>query len=224
MNCQTIIVPQGAEYHAVCRGLKQAQKAIEVIPIPIGVNYATKLLQDDRLLQKSRRVLMLGLCGSLSAHHRAGDVVIYRDCYDLQRNVRKIDGNFSDLIAQRLILPPTTVTALTSDRIIYRAIEKLALSKTYEATVIDMESFVYLKELQLQNIKVAIVRVVSDDVTGNIPDLSNAIDAEGKLRPIQTAIAMLRQPLAATRLINGSLKGLKILQQVTHQLFIDRAK
>jgi nucleoside phosphorylase len=222
MNCQTIIVPQGAESHAVCRGLKQAQKAIEVISIPIGVNYAAKLLQDDRLLQKSRRVLMLGFCGSLSKRHRVGDVVIYRDCCDLEHNVREIDRNFSDLIAQKLTLPSTTVTALTSDRIICRATEKLALSKNYEATVIDMESFVYIKELQLQNIDVAVVRVVSDDVTGNIPDLSNAIDAEGKLRPIPTAIAMLRQPLAATRLIRGSLKGLKVLQQVTTQLFIDR--
>jgi nucleoside phosphorylase len=219
MDCQTIIVPQGAEYHAVCRGLKKTQKAIEVIPIPIGVHYAAKLVKDDRLWQKSRRVIMLGLCGSLSAHHRVGDVVIYRDCYDSQHNLREIDRNFSDLIAQRLTLPSTTVTALTSDRVICRATEKLALSKNYEATVIDMESFVYLQELQLQNIELAVVRVVSDDITGNIPDLSKAIDAEGKLRSIPTAIAMLRQPLAATRLIRGSLKGLKTLQQVTTQLF-----
>jgi hypothetical protein len=39
LSIDTILVPQGAEYQAVCRGLKQANcQKTRVISIPIGVN------------------------------------------------------------------------------------------------------------------------------------------------------------------------------------------
>jgi hypothetical protein len=82
-----------------------------------------------------------------------------------------------------------------------------------------MEGFAYLEELQKRGIAVAMLRVVSDDLTGDLPDLSQAIDGKGNLKTASLAIAMLRQPLAATRLIRGSLIGLKALQQITTELF-----
>ena len=52
-----------------------------------------------------------------------------------------------------------------------------------------------------------------------IPNLNRAIDPDGNLRTLPMAIAFLQQPLAAIRLIRGSLTGLKTLQQVTFKLF-----
>jgi hypothetical protein len=43
--------------------------------------------------------------------------------------------------------------------------------------------------------------------------------AEGKLDGMKMAIAFLGQPLAASRLIRGSLTGLKILEELTINLF-----
>ncbi len=63
------------------------------------------------------------------------------------------------------------------------------------------------------------LRVVSDDLTGDIPNLDSAIDPNGNLQTWPMAIAFLQQPLAAIRLIKGSLRGLKTLQQITTQLF-----
>jgi nucleoside phosphorylase len=179
-------------------------------------------LKDDRLWQKSRRVLILGLCGSLSNRHRVGDVVIYRGCYDLQHNFQECDRTFSDLIAQKLTRSTSVVNSITSDRVICKTTEKLALSRSYPASVVDMEGFSYLQQLQHQDIAVAIVRVVSDDLTGDIPNIASAIDSNGNLRPLPMAISMLQQPLAAMGLIRGSLTGLKVLQRVTEELFGDR--
>jgi nucleoside phosphorylase len=219
MTNDKIIVPQGAEYAAVCRGLKQAQSKIEVISIPIGVNSVVATLKDYRSSQQLQRILILGLCGSLSNDLKVADVVIYRGCYNLQHHFVECSPTFSNLITQKLTRSIITVNALTSDRVICQASEKLALSNNYPATVVDMEGFGYLRELQHQNLEVAIVRVVSDDITGDIPNLANSIDKNGNLLPLAMSIAMLRQPIAASRLIRGSLIGLKVLQQVTRELF-----
>ncbi len=64
----------------------------------------------------------------------------------------------------------------------------------------------------------AILRVVSDDSLHDIPDVTSAINSDGSLQPLPLALALIRQPLSATWLIRGSLKGLKILERVAYCL------
>jgi hypothetical protein len=64
----------------------------------------------------------------------------------------------------------------------------------------------------------AIVRVVSDDLAGNIPDLSRAFDDRGNLQPLALAAAFARQPIAAARLIRGSLIALDRLTRITRAI------
>ena len=111
------------------------------------------------------------------------------------------------------------VTALTSDRVIHSATDKQSLATTNPATVVDMEGFTYLQTLQSQGISVVILRIVSDDINHDLPDLNQAINQDGQLQTIPMIISMLRQPLASIRLIKGSLKGLQILQQVAKEIF-----
>jgi hypothetical protein len=47
------------------------------------------------------------------------------------------------------------------------------------------------------------LRVVSDDSKHDIPNLTSAINSDGSLQPLPLAITMIRQPIAATRLIRG---------------------
>ncbi len=108
---------------------------------------------------------------------------------------------------------------LTSDRPIWSAQEKGKLGQIYDAGVVDMEGFAALEVLTEVGIAVAMVRVVSDDCDRDIPDLTPAIAPDGSLQPFSLALAMLGHPLAAARLIQGSLRGLKVLQQVTADLF-----
>ena len=219
LSINTIVVPQGAEYQAVCRGLQPRANKIQVIAIPIGTKDVLQVLVKRSFkFTTPQRVLIMGLCGSLSQQYSVGDTVLYQDCCNLNRECLNLEPELTKLIHSKLSL--NLVTGLTSDRPICLAAQKRKLAQQYAAEAVDMEGYGYIKELQRQGISVAMLRVVSDDLTGNIPNLSSAIDENGNLKFSPLAIAFLRQPTAAIRLIKGSLTGLQKLQQITTKLSI----
>lgn len=220
----TILVPQGPEYQAVCQGIRHSQgKLPTVIPVPAGTEAIAQYLQrketDNFLNCSQSKVLVMGLCGGLSGQYAVGDVVIYQNCLDLANFPPVIqqacDRHLTDLLYRRLQESASLVTGITSDRPICAAAEKQDWGKRYQGDVVDMEGFAVLKVLN----SVAMVRVVSDDCYHDLPDLTSAIGSDGSLRPFPLAMAMVQQPLKAVRLIRGSLKALQVLQQVTTDLF-----
>jgi hypothetical protein len=220
----TIFVPQGAEYQAVCRGVRSVATAPIILPIPVGVMPVSRYFQTwqshvDR--RTASTALVMGLCGSLKPSHGVGDVVLYDQVRWLTQPDRLMPGGDRHFIEQiRSCLPERAagVTALTSDRVIYSAQEKQALAQTYAADVVDMEGAAILQVLSHTDTAVAMVRVVSDDCHHDLPNLDAAISPEGALLPKPMAIAMLRQPLPALRLIRGSLKGLNVLETTARLL------
>ena len=214
----TIVVPQGAEYQAVCRGVKKAGASnIQIISIPIGTkNIKQTLTNYASELTYTQNILIMGLCGSLSKQYSVGDTVLYKSCENTSSQQVDLNSELTTTIQQKLSID--LVTGLTSDLVIHQATEKLQLGNSYSVNVVDMEGYSYIQAFQRRNINVAMLRVVSDDLAGDIPDLSKAIDEDGNLKTAKMAIAFLKQPLAAIRLIKGSLTGLKVLEQITHQL------
>lgn len=215
---KTILVPQGAEYRSVCRGLQSLRQPPSVVAIPLGASGMTPGLVSGLA---PGAVLMVGLGGSLCPQHRIGDVVIYRDCVDTlnggERHQR-CDRTLTDHLAQRL--PGAALgRGLTSDRLITSAQEKHQLHTTFAAAVVDMEGAVVLNALAPR--PVAIVRVISDAHDQDLPNLEAALGTDGSLRPWPLTLAFLRQPLAAGGLIHSSLKGLEGLQRLISQLFRD---
>ena len=187
----TIVVPQGAEYQAVCRGLQQAKvDHIEIIAIPIGVKFVDRALADHGdQLNHSTGVLILGLCGSLANSYSVGDSVLITACKDSNNNIVHLNRQLTAEIQRKLAVK--TATALTSDRVITQASEKSTLAPKYDASIVEMEGYNYVTKLQHQGTPVAMLRVVSDDARGNIPDLSRAIDPQGNLKALPMAIAFV---------------------------------
>lgn len=220
ISVDLIIVPQGAEAKAVNSGLQQCGLIDfpKIITIPIGSNNLPKTLTAyAQKLSTAKRVIILGLCGSLNKSYGIGDTVAISSCRNqLQQHV-SLDPVLTAQIQQ--ILSIDTVASLTSDRIITQVREKIELGGQSETSVVEMEGYHLVELLQQQGMAVAMVRVVSDDLTGNIPDLSQAVTPEGNLQPFPLAIAMIKQPRAAICLIKGSLRGLKALKQATAKLF-----
>jgi Phosphorylase superfamily len=222
---ELIFVPKGAEYRAICRGLRQINSEVPLIlPIPIGVNAFKAYLEhwqqtQDFLNKPGDRVLIMGLCGSLSPSYRVGDIVIYQACgYENDRvSWRECDRDLNTFISNRIHEKAKFVKGLTCDRVIGSAKEKLHLACTSQADVADMESYVALEVLQ--GISVGIVRVVSDDVEQDLPEITDAIASDGSLKTFPLVVKMAQNPVAAMRLIRTSLKGLKVLQQITSELF-----
>lgn len=211
-----ILVPKGAEYNSVCRGVKAATSAPLVLPIPVGVKALTQYLENDFSLSPSR-VLIMGLCGSLSPKIKVGDVVLYESC-QYGREVWECDRSFTSQLYNHLKTKVALVKSLTSDSVVYSASEKRNLAETCAAEVVDMEGFAALNVLSKRGIYVAILRVISDDFQHNIPNLNSAIDDKGNLQPLLLAKEMITQPIAAFNLIKGSLKALKLLQQVASEI------
>ncbi|MEH2159475.1 MAG: phosphorylase [Nostoc sp.] len=223
MPINTILVPQGAEYKAVCRGLSGVTGSMPtVVAIPVGMKPLLKYLQKSpgnaQFLAPKSRVLIMGICGSLSDRHTVGNIVLYQDCLfsgKRQECDRTFTAQLQSSIAQKVYL----VKSMTSDRVIWSAAEKRHLGETLAADVVDMEGFTALEFFNATGVAVAMVRVVSDNCQHDIPNLTSAINSDGSLNPFALAMGMLRQPLAATRLIRGSLTALKTLEQVTNLLF-----
>nr|WP_175586803.1 phosphorylase [Nostoc sp. UIC 10630] len=221
MPINTILVPQGAEYKAVCRGLSGVTGSIPaVVAIPVGMKPLLKYLRQGQFLAPKSRVLIMGICGSLSDRYRVGDIVLYQDCI-YQGKLLECDRTFTSQLHSQSSEKVSLVKSLTSDRMIWSAAEKLHLGEALAADVVDMEGFTALEFFKMGGVAVAMLRVVSDDCQHDIPDLTSAINSDGSLNPFPLAMAMLRQPLAATRLIRGSLTALKVLEQVTNMLFSD---
>ena len=215
----TIVVPQGAEHQAVDLGLQQAKVTnIQVVTIPIGSKNIQQIIASyPQQLDNAQQILMIGLCGSLSKSYRVGDKILIQSCQDVNRNQVNLDPNLTARIQNKLSL--NLVTAFTSDLVISQAKEKYELAQQYQSQVVEMEGYGYVKELQRQGKFVAMLRVVSDDLTADIPNLNHTIDSQGNIKILAMAISLLKQPLAALRLIKSSLTALRALKQVTIELF-----
>lgn len=213
----TILVPQGAEYQAVCRGVSRfGGFQPQVIAVPLGMQALREFL-DLNCQYLDQRVLLMGLCGSLNQRYGVGDIVLYRDCA-YQGNLRECERTYISDIQTQLQDQLYIVKGLTSDRLISLAVEKRSLHEKFAADVVDMEGFTALEFFQPRGVQVAMLRVVSDDSHHDIPDLTLAIAPNGSLLPLPLATALIRQPLAAIRLIRGSLQGLKVLENVAYRL------
>jgi len=224
LNIQLILVPQGAEHRAVCNGLRRHLNPPTVFPIPVGelavIAYLTQLHQAG-CLPPGHQVLIMGLCGGLSPDLVVGDGVLYKTCTRSSNPAGtplECDRELFVAIQKALNNSLRDVAAVTSDRVISRAIDKQQLAQQVSADVVDMEGFATLRLLQEFGLSVAMLRVVSDDCQHDIPNLAQAFDANGSLKPGALAMAMIKQPSAALRLIQGSMHSLKILQSLTTEL------
>jgi len=124
---QTILVPQGAEYKAVCRGLScvSAPKPL-VMAIPIGskslARYLERYLQTGHFLNYPQpRVLLMGLCGSLSPDYAIGDIVVYQECvYESKGSTplwQSCDSELTMLLHHKLKERASLVRAFTPSQI-----------------------------------------------------------------------------------------------------------
>lgn len=230
-----ILVPQGQEYRAVLKGLRLINSStIKVLPIPIGSQYLTVYLKkwlNSEVVnsQSSMRVLVLGLCGSLSPNLRVGDVVVYQNCLPLLSNSSDQDPensmavSWDDDLALALsekLISSHLVRGLTTDRVIATAIEKQKLGQLYPVEVVDMEGLILLNFFTKAGIKAAMVRVVSDTSYQDLPDLTTAIDQNGTLKIVTLIKVLLQYPVRGLKLISNGLKSLAVLQQLPQKLGI----
>ena len=201
-----IVVPQGAEFKAVMNGLKKSQSKsiLSVLAIPVGLAVKAFLEQESDRFNSVTQVIVLGLCGGLTNDAVVGQIGCYETCCDRSGNQYECD---------RLDIGYEFANwnAVMTDRVITKATDKQLLNAETNCDVVDMESVWILKFVQQRGIRVSVVRVVSDAVVGDLPDLSQVFGLNGALKPMALARAFVMRPIAALRLIRGSILGLRQL-------------
>lgn len=223
-----LLVPQGAEYQAVCRGLRGIPQPPPVCSIAPGATVARSLAQlhESGILRAGQSVLVLGLCGGLVPDLAIGDRVLYQSCGAIAAGQVttqwSCDRDLTRAIQQQLGAGLALVAAVTSDRVVSTGAAKQQLAQQWMTQVVDMEGATVLAYGAQVGVRVAMARVVSDSCDRDIPDLTKVFTPAGDLNPLALTMAFLRQPLAALHLISGSLSSLKILQALTTELFKNR--
>ena len=217
---EMILVPAGAEYQAVQRALRRAQNPPRAIAIPAGSQALLTFLSHGPKPAADGGILLMGLGGSLSNQFSVGDRVLLRAVWDDTQAGRPLpypcDGALTEAIAQRC--PGVAIAeGVSCDRVITAIAEKRYLGDRYGAAVVEMEGASLLQALP--NCPISILRVISDDCRHELPDISAAIAPDGSLRVRELAWRFLQRPIAALRLIRGSLQGLKVLEQTASHLF-----
>ncbi|MGK7934055.1 MAG: purine phosphorylase [Microcystaceae cyanobacterium] len=217
-----ILGVKGAEYRAISHGFAQSTCQANLLAIPAGLipvgSFLTQQFQFlDSTNKLSQGVLLMGLSGGLWKDYAVGEGILYQGCgyvnSEGEWSYLRCDFNLNKALTSVLGNRIKLGKGMSSDRIITDKIEKQRLGKSYDVVAIDMESFAVLAFFQERGIPVAILRVISDDVTQTLPDLSAVFDSEGNLKSFVLAKKMVQQPWGAIQLIRSSLIALKRLKQ-----------
>jgi hypothetical protein len=205
-----ILVPRGPEHRAVRRGCAGSTALTSILAIPGGGASAGALEHAA-----GSNFVILGLCGALDPTLHVGDVVVCTSALHAHGSAA-FDAAFTAHVGAAT--GARSVQALTLDRIVTSREERAKLHDETGAAIVEMEGFHLATRLAGQGRIVAMVRVVSDDASYDLPDISRAIGVNGTLRPFELVTAFARAPRKAARFIGDSRRALKVLEAATARL------
>ena len=162
-------------------------------------------------------VLVIGLCGGLTASLPEGRIVAYTECLSTEatsaplRSSKTIADSFVALLRSANI-PCDPVAGITSSRFATTRDERLALAKV-GATVVDMESYSILEAAATAGIPAAVLRVVSDSIKRSLPDFNRALNDSGGLDGRRALQVALGSPLRTGRLLFANRRALARLNK-----------
>jgi len=164
---------------------------------------------------KPDAVLVIGLCGGLTASLRESRIVAYTKCLSTEPTQGPLDcspsitGRLLQLLVSRGITCEPG-TGITSPRIGVSTTAKLALAKS-GATVVDMESYEVLAVAAQARVPAAVLRVVADTLESKLPDFNRALDAQGSLDGRKALRVAIGSPVRTLRLLGANKRAMREL-------------
>lgn len=209
MRFDTIVVPRGFEAWAVERGWPPPRP--RVLTVPAGAAAGERLASGAAI----GSALVLGVCGALDPALRVGDAIVYGRVFD-GGDVLVLDAELAAACGVACGRAPVDAAAVP--RVVGAVAAKAALRAATGAAVIDMEAGAIARALHRRGVRVAMVRVVSDDAHAEMPSLDAAYDAGGVLKPLALGAALVRAPLQSARFVAGALSALGALRETAARL------
>lgn len=184
--------------------MRRAQTGARIVEVPAGRACASALPEFD----DSETVVVMGLCGSLR-QLKTGDVAIYGRVADATRAL-----TLDPALVERLsaALPEAVVvSAHTAGRVVTSVAARADLAQRFDADVVDMEGTHLAAALSARGVRFAMVRVVSDDASRDLPPIGDAVGADGRLAVLPVALAFARAPRAALAFVRDVRAALRVL-------------
>lgn len=209
-----------------CRG-NIGQKRVTVLQCGMGAHAFAGRLSEHLHHNRYDGLIVAGLAGGLDPELKHGDAVIYDLCHDargLKEKTSGCDENASIRCEDQLsgILFQLLQSAgrrsfrssgVTVNRIITEARDKISLGENYRAAAADMESYDVLSVCESSGLPAAVLRVISDDASSDLPDFNRAAEADGRMNPWRMAAAMAARPAASLKFLLGLRSVLNALRE-----------
>ena len=164
---------------------------------------------------KPDAVLVIGLCGGLTASLPEGRIVAYTDCLSTDatkppvRCSRSITDSLVPLLASASILCERVV-GVTSPRIATTRDERLSLARC-GAAVVDMESYSIVEAALTAGVPAMVLRVVSDSLDRDLPDFNRALNDAGALDGRKALKVALGSPVQTAKLLAANKRAMQHL-------------
>jgi len=173
---------------------------------------------EDPERRRPDAVIVIGLCGGLTDSLPEMTIVTYSACVSVMNGgiprpcTPQICTQITALLSARNV-PCGSVIGITSPRIAVSRAEKLQLAQT-GAQVVDMESYEILSAADKAGTPAAVVRVVSDSLDRNLPNLNLAINPDGSVNNGRAIRVMLGSPLLTARAYAATKRAARYLAGV----------
>ena len=160
-------------------------------------------------------VLIVGLCGGLTANLQQNTIVTYKECQSTDGNgtAYRCAPSLTERISRVVNSTGTScesVVGITSPRIATDKNLRLELARSGAQTV-DMESYEILAVAHKTGIPVAILRVVADHLEMRLPDLNRAINEAGSLDQGRALRVAIGSPIRTARLVAANKRAMRHL-------------
>jgi nucleoside phosphorylase len=190
----------------------------ELILIISGMGPGNARTKAEAMLgtgDKPDAIVVIGLCGGLTPSLAEGTIVAYKEC--LSRELGKPSLRCSKAVTDSLVtalmaakIPCDWATGITSARIATTRNERAALAE-FGAVVVDMESYPILSAAAKAGVPAVVLRVVSDSMDRELPDLNRALNEAGGLDGRKALKVALGSPIKTVKLLAANKRAMQRL-------------
>jgi hopanoid-associated phosphorylase len=206
-------------------GLQDEAKIAQRIPdakivCAAAVPQKARELAKTLIGQGATRLMSFGVAGALDSSLPVGAIIVGEKVIS-EKGAWDCDVKWADELLKRL--PQAHCCDVWgSEALIARASEKIAIYKSKGCSIVDMESQCAAEIAIAANIPFAVVRIVCDEATHNVPPLvMAAINADGSTNYKNVMKGLLRNPLEAINLVKvgfSMAKALRVLGETADKL------
>jgi adenosylhomocysteine nucleosidase len=149
-------------------------------------------------------VQSVGFAGALTANLRVAEIFTPAVVIDARDGSRtEIDGGIGTLV---------TFMEVAS------AAQKSNLAQAYSAQAVDMEAAAVATAARAHGIKFAAIKVISDELSFELPDMARFIDAQGRFRTTSFVLFAALRPWLWPRVATLASNSRKASQALGHHL------